>query len=81
MDTNVKRPPFATPEGSWNRMPVIYVPSLAPRISVLELYKRTMMTNALPLKNRAYRLEIRPTAKAPTAAEISLWLGNLRPVK
>ena len=34
---------------------------------------RTMTTNALPLKNRPYRLETIPTASAPTAAEISLW--------
>jgi hypothetical protein len=40
-----------------------------------------MITKALPLKNLAYKFDISPTAKAPTAAEMSLWLGNLRPVK
>lgn len=40
-----------------------------------------MMTKALPLKKRAYTLETRPTDSAPTAAGMSFWFGNFKPVK
>ena len=30
--TNVKRPPFARPEGSWNRMPVICARYVSPQL-------------------------------------------------
>lgn len=40
-----------------------------------------MTTKALPLKNRPYMFATNPTASAPTAAEMSLWLRKRVPVK
>lgn len=43
--------------------------------------RRTITTNAFPLKNRPYTFATNPTASAPTAAEMSLWFRKRVPVK
>ncbi len=40
-----------------------------------------MTTNAFPLKKRPYIFATKPTASAPTAAEMSLWFLKRVPVK